>query len=331
MALILAIIGIVTVYLLLFQKSEIKIIQTLKQKLTECLDENKDVSYKSEDKEDVLANLTIFINDRLTGKEIFSFKIDNVYRTVPRAELHKCGLYTIRFLNYDRKKTKPDTNFRVEIWKYRYDGQGEPFFPLSEGNHLYYSYVFRIDPDEKFIVLEKGYLGKDDYAIVVKDLNTKEDIFILFAKEIFNQYPNITGNFNVREWTKDGRYFWANIFVGANVLGFIRIDSSNWTYEVFPAPKDVLGGDALNLEKGLITVHPGNVWYGIAEITEEEKARRRAQGIGTELYIHNLFTGQWQFVASTTEPLWYFKPKWISDTELEYELPTGEKEVYKIK
>lgn len=31
-----------------------------------------------------------------------------------------------------------------------------------------------------------------------------------------------------------------------------------------------------------------------------------------------------------TEPLWYFKPKWLSETELGYTLPNGEKKVYKI-
>ncbi|TSC95488.1 MAG: hypothetical protein Athens101426_693, partial [Parcubacteria group bacterium Athens1014_26] len=95
-------------------------------------------------------------------------------------------------------------------------------------------------------------------------------------------------------------------------------------------PKDVLGGDALNLENGYITVHPGNVWFGVSELDQEERARRRAQDIGTELYIENLFTKKRQFVASTTEPLYYFKSKWLSDTELQYELPNGEKKIYKI-
>ena len=86
----------------------------------------------------------------------------------------------------------------------------------------------------------------------------------------------------------------------------------------------------MNIEKGLITVHPGNVWYGIADVTEQEKAERRKQGMGTELYIENLLTKKREFVVKTNEPLYYFKPKWLSDTELQYEMPNGEKKIYKI-
>jgi len=138
-------------------------------------------------------------------------------------------------------------------------------------------------------------------------------------------------NFEGGGWTRDGRYFWANIHDGANTLGFIRIDSQDWSVDFLPAPKDVLGGDALNLENGYITVHPGNIWIGINEIEEQEIANRRKEGMGTELYIENLFTKEQHFVASTTEPLWYFKPEWFSDVELQYELPSGEKRIYKIK
>lgn len=149
--------------------------------------------------------------------------------------------------------------------------------------------------------------------------------------EIEKKNPDIVGNIGLRNWSRDGRYFWADTTYGANELGFIRIDSQSWSVDLLSSPKDVLGGDALNVENGWITVHPNNVWFGIAQITEEEKAKRRAQGIGTELYIHNLFTGERQFVASTTEPFWFFKPRWLSDTKLQYELPTGKKKVYKIQ
>ena len=77
-------------------------------------------------------------------------------------------------------------------------------------------------------------------------------------------------------------------------------------------------------------MHPDNVWYGIDIMTEQEEARRRARGTGTELYIENLFTRERNFVDKTEEPLWYFQPKWISDTELQYELPDGTKKIYKI-
>ena len=150
--------------------------------------------------------------------------------------------------------------------------------------------------------------------------------------EIERQNSEIMGNISFENWwSSDGRYFWARTHIGANTLGFFKIDTTNWKYEIFPAPEGVPGGAAFNVNTGYITVHPNLIWYGIAEITEQEKERRRKEGIGSELYIYNLVTEEKYFVTKTDEPLWDFWPKWLSDTELEYELPTGEKKVYKIE
>jgi len=149
--------------------------------------------------------------------------------------------------------------------------------------------------------------------------------------EIEKQSPEIVGNISLNDWSSDGKYFWAHTHYGAVALGFIRINTGEWQADFISAPKDVLGGDPLNPNTGYITIHPGNIWIGVQELNEEEKARRRKEGIGTELYVQNLITSERYFVARTDEPLWYFKPKWISDTELQYELPTGEKKIYKIE
>lgn len=282
-----------------------------------------------------LKPVTISVKDKNTNQEKFSFQIKNVLETYFTVQSRKCGVYAIRLFNYDPKKTKQDPGYREEIWKYTYDGKGESIILLSkklEEFKLYYSSDFQIDPLERYATLIKGYLGSSDYAVVIKSLKTFEDIFVLSMTEIEKQNAEIMGNISFEDWwSDDGRYFWGRTHIGANTLGFFRINTTNWNAEIFPAPKDVLGGDALNVENGYITVHPGNVWFGIVEFTEEEKAKRRAQGIGTELYIENLITGNRYFVDKTDEPLWYFQPKWLSDTELEYELPSGEKKIYKIE
>ncbi|MEK7608227.1 MAG: hypothetical protein AAB495_01480 [Patescibacteria group bacterium] len=197
----------------------------------------------------------------------------------------------------------------------------------------YYSTEFRTSPDEQYISLVRGYLGKPDYALVIKDLATLEDAFTLSIQDIEKRNPDLVQDisFSGGGWSKNSRYFWADTSYGANTLGFIRIDMQEKKFDLFPSPKDVLGGDALNLERGLTTIHPGNVWYGVTDITEEEKARRRKEGIGTELYIHNLLTGERTFIASTTEPLWFYQPRWTSETELQYTLPSGEKRVYVVR
>jgi len=298
-----------------------------------CLSESKQADFKVErlgkypSVEYNKGFIEIVVKEITTDKEITKFKIDDINPDLAHSlEIHKCGIYVLKGSNFNEFKSWYE---KYGIWYYTYNGEGKVL--ISNKDYHPYSLDFRINLNEKYIVLERGYLGLDDYALVIKDLKTKEDIFELLIKNIVKQYPNIIGNFDMREWTKDGRYFWGDIFVGANVLAFFRIDTSNWVYDIFPAPQDVLGGDALNVENGYITVHPGNVWFGIVEFTEEEKTKRRAQGIGTEIYIYNLFTKERHLVDKTDEPLWFFKPKWISDTELEYELPTGEKKIYKIK
>lgn len=344
---ILSIGSIISVYLLIKeQKSSIKQKENgeiLVQRQS-CLDENEraDFTIKRLGKYPSLEYDRGFIEVAVKkidiNQEILRFKIDDIINPshYHPAEIHKCGIYVIKEFGYEPKTRRSTSNYHNDLWKYDYNGRGIEIlkFSFSNSNGIYNSFYnddFRVDFQEKYIVLEKSYLGKEDYSLIIKDLNTKEDVFVLFAKSIRKQHPNVIGNFGFDKWTDDGRYFWGDIFDGAYVNGFFRIDTQNWKVDIFEAPPDVLGGDALNVENGYITVHPGNVWYGFAEMTEEEKEKRRKEGIGTELYIHNLITGERQFITKINEPLWFFKPKWFSNIELEYELPTGEKKIYEIK
>ncbi|MFH1162239.1 MAG: hypothetical protein V1696_03120 [Candidatus Jorgensenbacteria bacterium] len=275
----------------------------------------------------------IYVRNKTTGETTVSFRLDDVMVFGHPMEIHNCGVYVVRAFNYDPQKAKQEIGFRDELWKYDYRGEKKMLILLSEKPKEfidYYGLEFRVAPTETYVSFIRGYLGKADYAIVIKDLNALRDILTLTIAEIEKRNPDLVQDIAFDDWTNDGRYFWVHTHYGANTLGFIRIDMETKTFDLFPAPKDVLGGDALNLEKGLITVHPGNVWFGIAQVEEQEKAKRRAQSIGTELYVENLFTHERQFVASTAEPLHYFKPKWISDTELEYSLPSGETKMYTI-
>lgn len=298
----------------------------------ECLREDDVANYEIQKKEKEVSVANIVILDKNNNQEKHRFQIElpipDHYHPI---EIHKCGVYATKSFNYDYANRKAMPDYRIELWRYGYNGSGASVTFLSgpiSGSG--FGTDFRIDLLEKYIVLERGYLGKDDYALIIKDLKTKEDVFTLLAKDLQKINPRFIGVFDLLQWTDDSRYFWGSISDGAYVNGYFRIDTSSWKVDIYEAPQDVLGGDALNVEKGYITVHPGNVWYGFADMTEEEKAKRRVQGIGTELYIHNLFTGERQFIDKTTEPLWYFKPQWLSDTELQYELPTGEKKIYKI-
>lgn len=298
----------------------------------ECLREDDVANYEIQKKEKEVSVANIVILDKNNNQEKHRFQIElpipDHYHPI---EIHKCGVYATKSFNYDYANRKAMPDYRIELWRYGYNGSGASVTFLSgpiSGSG--FGTDFRIDLLEKYIVLERGYLGKDDYALIIKDLKTKEDIFVLSAKDIFKQYPNIIGVFDMREWSKDGRYFWGNIFDGAYVNAYFRIDTQNWKTDIFETPDGAMGGFPLNINTGYVPIQPGQVWTGDYQLTQELKEQYRKEGKKSELYIYNLFTKKKILVGTTDEPLWFFGPKWLSDIELEYELPSGEKKIYRI-
>ena len=308
-----------------------------------CLADDEVASYGIKKEEDLTYSETVVIisvKNKNTSLEKYNFKIYNVRENYHPVEIHRCSVYVARRFNYDPEKSKQEYGYRTEIWQYKYDGKGIKLLLSSEKDKdgifkFYYSSDFRVDPSENYIALEyvgvkDGDLYSPNNSIVIKNLKTKEDAFVLPFQKITDKYPDLVGSIGLREWTEDGRYFWGNIFVGANALGFFRIDTITWKADIFSAPENVMGGDALNFNTGYITVHPYNEWYGIYEIEQIEKEKMRKEGIGSEIYVESLIAGKRYFVDEIDEPLWFFKPKWISNTELEYYFPSGEKRVYEI-
>lgn len=297
-----------------------------------CLAEDEVASYEIKKKDNEVSIANIIISDKSNRQEQYRFQIElpipDHYHPI---ELHKCGIYAVRSFNYDYVKKQAVSNYRIELWRYNYARNGESITFLSgpiSGKE--FGTDFRIDNSEKYLALEKGYLGKEDYSIVIKDLGTKEDIFVLSMKNIAEQYSNIAGNFGLDQWTKDSRYFWGDIFDGAYVNGYFRIDTQNWKTDIYEAPDGAMGGSPLNINTGYLAIQPGQVWTGDYQLTEELKEQYKKEGKKSELYLYNLFTKEKMLIETTDEPLFWFKPKWLSDTELEYELPNGEKKVYEI-
>ena len=283
--------------------------------------------------------LIVYIKDRDTNEIKHNFRIDNVREGQSSIiELHTCGVYVIRMFNYNPKKSNQDPGFRVELWKYQYSGSGNSILLLAEKdkNGIYkgdYSYDFDVDFWEKTLVLIKSYLGKDDYSLVIKDINTKEDILSIKLNDITKKYPNVIGSIGLIKWTDDGRYFWADIFDGAYTKGFIRVDSKDWSYQIFEMPGDMDIGVSgpLNFNTGYTLLYPGLVWTGVVEVDQQLRNELLKEGKQSIIYLYNIFTKQRELIATTTKPLWDFNGQWLSDTELQYTLPSGEKRIYKIE
>ncbi|MFQ6083945.1 MAG: hypothetical protein ACE5WD_11410 [Candidatus Aminicenantia bacterium] len=229
-----------------------------------CLADDEFADYQIHKRKDDVSLATIFVKNKETKQEIFSFQIElpipDHYHPI---ELHRCGVYATRSFNYDYTKKQALPNYKIELWRYYYSGDGKSQIFLSgpiSGSG--YGTDFRIDPTETYLVLERSYLGNPDYALVIKNLNTQEDIFVLPLKEIVDKYPELKGSIGFNEWTKDDRYFWGNIFDRADVLTFLRIERDTWKYEIFKVPSGTMGGDALNTELGYVTYDDGPPWTG---------------------------------------------------------------------
>ncbi len=251
--------------------------------------------------------------------------------------VYSCGIYTIRFFNYNPKKEgNQDMGYKEELWNYNYSGFGKKVIILAEKPKefiSYYSPDFRIDPSEKNLTLIKSYLGKDDYALVIKDINTLNNVLSIKLNDIVKKYPNVVGSIGLLKWTDDGKYFWFDIFDGAYTKGFIRIDSKDWSYQVFEIPNDMDIGVSgpLNFDTGYTLLYPGFVWTGVVEMDEQISQQWLKEGKQSEIYLYNLFTKQKELIATTTKPLWNFNGKWLSNTKLQYEMPSGEKKIYIVK
>lgn len=331
---------IVSIYVPFFVKNDevVKKITKNDQVLGECINEDANVSYKFEKKERPLANVVVHVADKNTAEEKQSFKIDDIFENYHPVELHKCRVYVIRMFNYNPKRSQQDPGFMVELWEYQYNGSGSSTLLLAEEdkNGIYkgnYSYDFRIDPSEKYLALIRGYGGKDDYSLVIKDLKTLNDALVLPFADIVKQNPDVVGDigFENSGWSSDGRYFWFLMEQTADIVGFVRVDTKDWSYKIFPTPQRTMGGDAFNINTGIVTygadVAP---WSGVVEIDAQLQKEAIQNGQISSFYIYNLFTKQKYLVATTTDPTYYFRPRWISDSELQYELPSGEKNIYKV-
>lgn len=335
--------SIISVFLLREWKSSIKQKENkeISAQRQSCLNKNKQADFtikrlgKYPSPEYDRGFIEVVIKDINTDEEVAKLKIDNIispshYHPI---ELHKCGIYVIRVFNYDPEKTKQDSGYKNELWKYDYTGKGESFILLAEKPKEFISYFspdFRVNSTESYIVLEKGYLGKDDYSLIIKDLKTKEDIFILLSKDLQKINSNFIGVFDMLKWSVDGKYFWGSMSEGAYVNGYFRIDTQNWKTDIFEAPDGAMGGSPFNINTGYVPIQPGQVWTGDYQLTQELKEQYRKEGRKSVIYLYNLFTKEKILIETTNEPLYWFKPRWLSDTELEYELPTGEKKIYKI-
>ena len=297
-----------------------------------CLGDDEIVDYEIEKKISGGGVAKIFIRDKNTNEEIFDFQIEisNPNHSHP-IEIHKCGVYAIRTFGYDYQKKLPLQNYKRELWVYGYNGNGKAL--ITDTAIWSYENIlgdFRVDPTETYVVLEENYLGHSDYALVIKDLKIKEDVFVLKYDDLINKYSAPEGGLALGGWRDDGKYFNGIIHVAARTLAFFHIEVDTWKTEVFIVPAEASIVSTISESGEYITYDNGPGWIAIHETAEQIYEEWRKEGKKVSLFIYNLFTKEKITLAIVDDPGWDFKTKWISDTELEYYLPDGERKTYKI-
>ena len=299
-----------------------------------CLSDNEIVEYTINEKYSKELKIptvptTIYIKNRSSGINIYSFSIDNF---LPMIRVQKCGVYVVK------KFSENDYTYNDELWRYDYNGIGTKIFTLASFkdkklNGISYGTAFTIDPQEKYISLERSYLGQPDYALVIKDAKTLIDIFVLTLEDIKKNNPNVeAGIVGLGDWTPDSEYLWGTLFDGALDTAYIWVKTGNWKVEVFSPPPDLpSGAERIINFSGYIAYADFPTFFGIDIIAKQEQEKFIKEDRIKHLYLYNLRTKEKKLLATTTAPEKRFNIKWLSDTELQYERPDGEKRVYKIE
>jgi len=299
-----------------------------------CLADNEYADFPLSEKKRIAFNtptsstIDVYVADKGTNKTIFTFQIKDINSSFYPIQFSTCGVYVLREFGQDTQHSFP-VGYHVDLWKYDYSGNGTKLFTMFEeiGTNYktfnYYSPAFLIDPTSHYLALDRGYQQSNE-ALVVKDLASLKDLFSLPLSELANQVPNVVGFFDFVNggWSKDGRYIWYDFddpADPADVIGFVRVDTNDWSYELFEAPLVTMGGDAFNPDTGM-TTYSTNVapWTGDALTDQQYRDEAIRSGQVTSFYIYNLLTKKNYLVATTTDPTYYFQPQWLSDSLLQY-------------
>jgi hypothetical protein len=280
------------------------------------------------------STIDVYVKNRTTSEIVSTFQIQNVvYRAGDALKIYPCGIYVIKGFG-----EADEPGYTTQLWEYNYAGVGKELFTFFVEGPNYTEQVnnyypdFSVDSDEKHLALEQA-PGEASDSLVIDDTKTLQNLFTLPISSVLEKNSNIAGSveFEPGGWSTDGRYFWFDFFQDADVLGFVRIDTANWSYQAFVAPQVTMGGDAFNPDTGMTTYSTDVApWTGDTSIDQQYRDQAQQSGQITSFYIYDLLTNQNYLVATTSDPTYYFQPQWISDAVLQYTLPSGATTTYSI-
>lgn len=259
--------------------------------------------------------------------------------------LQKCAFYAPQSRNYDFEKKEPLVGYSFELWKFDYfRDEGQPIVTMSKnstgedgGRVRYYSgSFFNINNSEEYTVLEQGFLGDKDYALVIKNIETGEDEYVLTLDEVLKEHPNAAGSFDIGKWVTrpDGEYLFTTIYDGSRIMAYVYVKLGTWETKIYDTPSDQMAGveGATPPFAPLMAYTDVIVWAGFAEMTDQIIDEQIASGQKKHLIVADLRSGKKAVVEEVPIIKTHrFKMKWLSDTELEYTMPDGTRKTYTVE
>ena len=242
------------VYFYLFEKpSQVSLENQQESSHPPCLRENEVADYLHVRAESFVPSLplTILIQNKNTKAGKFRFSIDSVRPSEAwplSNHMFKCGFYMVRQFNFDTENLKALSGFREEIWKYQYNGEGEKILTLAERddkgiNHYFFSPDFRIDRAETYIALVRSWYGEpENHALVIKDLKTMKDKYVITLKELMENCNIEVGTIQLSGWGENLFQFevlndqnpWFRFYIDTGKLDIYISGVSDVKYCPFP-------------------------------------------------------------------------------------------------
>lgn len=252
-------------------------------------------------------------------------------------DLHDCGYYYLSSKNFDPALSLQKPGYKEFISRTDFAGKTSDLLLIAEKSNEFVSYYkndFRVSPSEDYILLLRGMAGPegDPFAVVVKNTDTLEDQMVVPVAEIMAEQEIFASHLQPIQWTDDSRYVWVRISATSLAQGWVRIDTKDWSYDVYKAPEGIMNGYVLNLETGWVPLIPDSFFSGIVEMDEIIREERAAAGKRAALYLYNIFTEEQVLVEQTNEPIWQnLAAVWRDNQTLEYSSPSGERKTYRLE
>lgn len=304
---------------------------------TACLGDDEVASYQINKNSEGGGIVTIEIKKKTADAIIKSFTMGTIDpQRVDPLEIHHCHIYVSREFNVDYKRNVLLPGFSEELWAYDFNGIGNKIITFVSKDFAgkengIYDFSFKVNDSEQYLVLTRGYLGSSDYAVVVKDLKTLNDIFVLTSADLMSKYKLPQAEIGAGRWLDNNTFL---VFVTDGAVTFDEIvvskSGADWKLTILPVPDDASVVTAWNPDGYWIAYNDGPGWIGAEDVAQGIYQQWRAQGKEQSLFAYNLATKQKVTLATTNDPSWSFKTIWVSTTTLQYTLPSRATSTYVI-